>query len=280
MGVGFLDAATDAWAIDISKKKDRGKINASMNIGSSASGSIGGPILVIIGVSFGYNISFIIAGLIILSFSLIPIFVKYDPKKIDKLEIWPLVKEEFSKKSTRYTTIYFFISVLNPALLLTLVVLYAKTVLLWDDTFIALVGIILLIGGTIPGSILGGVLSDKFGRKSTLYIFLTASIIFSISLIFTTDTYIIIPLVGMLYLSWSATTAANWAMVMDIINPKIGASEHEIICSIVNFGDIVISAAAGTLVILMGFQNIFLLAAIIVIPALITLYPIKSSKIK
>ena len=84
----------------------------------------------------------------------------------------------------------------------------------------------------------------------------------------------------MLYLSWSATTAANWAMIMDIINPKIGASEHEIICSIVNLGDTVISAAAGTLIILIGFQNIFLLAAILVIPAIITLYPIKSSKIK
>ena len=280
MGIGFLDAAADAWAIDISTKKDRGKINASMNIGSSISGSIGGPILVIIGVTFGYHISFIIAGLIIMFLTIVPLFVKYTPKKIDKLEIWPLIKEEFSKKSTRLTTLYFFISVLNPALLLTLIVIYAKTVLLWDDMFIALVGIILLVGGTIPGSILGGVLSDKFGRKITLYIFLITGMIFSVTLIFTTDMYILIPIVGALYLSWNATTAANWAMIMDIINPKIGASEHEIICSIVNFGDIVISAAAGTLVILIGFHNIFLLSAIIVIPAIIALYPIKSSKIK
>jgi PAT family beta-lactamase induction signal transducer AmpG len=280
LGVGFLDAGADAWAIDISTKDDRGKINASMNIGSSASGSIGGPILVIIGVSFGYNISFLITGLIILFFTLFPLLVEYKPRKIDKLEIWPLIKEEFSKKSTRYTTLYFLFSVLSPALLLTIIVLYAKTVLIWDDTFIALVSIILLFGGTIPGSLLGGFLADKFGRKSTLYIFLILSIIFSISLIFTTNMYILIPLVGMLYLSWNATTAANWAMVMDIINPKIGASEHEVICSIVNFGDTVISAVAGTLVVLIGFQNIFLLAAIILIPAIITLYPIKSSKIK
>jgi MFS family permease len=241
-GIGFLDAATDAWAIDITTKKDRGKINASMNIGASVSGSIGGPVLIIIGITFGYNIAFIITGLILLFLAIIPLTVKYVDRKIEKLDIWPLIKEEFSKKSTKLTTLYFLISVLNPALLLTLIVLYAKTVLLWEDTFIALVGIILLIGGTIPGSIIGGFMADKFGRKSTLYIFLIASMIFSVALIFTTDMYILIPIVGMLYFSWNATTAANWAMVMDIINPKIGASEHEIICSIVNFGDIVISA--------------------------------------
>ena len=199
MGVGFLDAGADAWAIDISTKNDRGKINASMNIGSAASGSIGGPILIIIGVNFGYNISFFIAGLIILFFTLIPMLVEYKPRKIDKLEIWPLIKEEFRKKSTRYTTLYFFISVLSPALLLTIIVIYAKTVLLWDDTFIALVGIILLFGGTIPGSLIGGFFADKFGRKKTLYIFLILSIFFSISLMFTTDTYILITLVGILY---------------------------------------------------------------------------------
>jgi len=33
--VVFIYAATDKYAIDISKKEDRGKINASMNIGSS-----------------------------------------------------------------------------------------------------------------------------------------------------------------------------------------------------------------------------------------------------
>ena len=48
-----------------------------------------------------------------------------------------------------------------------------KTVLLWEDTFIALTGIVSLIGGTIPGAIIGGGMADKFGRKVTLYIFLS-----------------------------------------------------------------------------------------------------------
>jgi len=41
VGVGFLDSATDAWAIDTTNKKDRGKINGSMNIGKWAGQFIG-----------------------------------------------------------------------------------------------------------------------------------------------------------------------------------------------------------------------------------------------
>ncbi len=127
-----------------------------------------------------------------------------------------------------------------------------------------------------------GTIADKFGRKTTLFIFLTLIMISSLSLMFIpkVDTFLIIPLIGMLYFSWSGETAATWALVMDIINPKIGASEHQIICSIVNFGDTVISAAAGAMVVFMGFQNVFLLSAIIVIPAIITLYHVKGEKIK
>ena len=143
-------------------------------------------------------------------------------------------------------------------------------------------GVILFVIGTLPGSIIGGILADKLGRKKALYLFLFLIMIFSASLIIipNLNIYLIVVLVGMLYFAESGETAATWAMVMDIINPKIGASEHEIICSIVNFGDTIISAAAGSLVILIGFNNVFLLMAIIVIPALLTLYRINSDKIK
>jgi MFS family permease len=281
-GIGFLDAGADAWAIDITTKDDRGKINASMNIGKSVSGAIGGPVLVIIGITFGYNIAFILTGLVIMSLAIIPLIVKYVDREIEKIEIWPLIKEEFSKKSTKLTTLYFFIAVLNPSLLLTLLVIFAKTVLFWDDIFIALTGIISLIGGIIPGSIIGGMMADKLGRKSTLYIFLTLILIFSTIPMFLINFEVSIVLIWLIIInfSWSAMTAANWALVMDIINPKIGAVQHEIMCSIANFGDMSISAAAGILFILLGFQNLFLLSAIIVIPAIITLYPMKSDKIK
>jgi hypothetical protein len=65
--------------------------------------------------------------------------------------------------------------------------------------------------------------------------------------------------------------AANWAMIMDIINPKISAVQHEIICSIVNFGAIIIGSATGTIIVLFGFSTSFVFSAMIIIIALLVL---------
>lgn len=280
IGIGFLDSATDAWAIDTTEKEERGKINGSMNIGKWSGQFLGALLIISIGVSFGYNISFLITGLIILMLAIIPLSVKYEDRKIGKLNIWPLIKQEFGKKITRLTTLYFFIVVLHPSLYFTLLVIYLKTVLNFDDTFIGLIFAFWLVA-VIPGSIVGGVLADKYGRKLPLYIFLIFLMIFSVTPIIISDVYIIILNFTILMFFANGVIAANWAMIMDIINPKISASEHEVICSIVNFGTIIIASATGTLIVLFGFNNLFLLSAFIIIIALVVLYRIKNiDKIK
>ena len=275
VGIGFLDSATDAWAIDISTKKDRGKINGSMNIGKWAGQFLGALFIISIGVGFGYNISFLITGLIILMLAIIPLSVQYEDRKIGKLNIWPLIKQEFSKNITRLTTLYFFIIVLHPSLYFTMLVIYLKTVLNFDDTFIGFIFAFWLVA-VIPGSIVGGILADKYGRKLPLYIFLIFLMIFSVTPIIISDIYIIILNFTILMFFANGVIAANWAMIMDIINPKIGAAEHEVICSIVNFGTIIIGSATGTLIVLFGFNNLFLLSALIIIIALAVLYKIKN----
>jgi len=274
VGIGFLDSATDAWAIDISTKKDRGKINGSMNIGKWAGQFIGALFIISIGVGFGYNISFLITGLIILMLAVIPLSVQYEDRKIGKLNIWPLIKQEFSKSITRLTTLYFFIIVLSISMYFTMLVIYLKTELNFDDTFIGMIFAFWLVA-VIPGSIVGGVLADKYGRKLPLYIFLIFLMIFAVTPIIISDVYIIILNFTILLFFANGAIAVNWAMIMDIINPKISASEHEVICSIVNFGTIIISSATGTLIVVLGFNNLFLLSALIILISLIVLYMIK-----
>jgi MFS family permease len=80
--------------------------------------------------------------------------------------------------------------------------------------------------------------------------------------------------------AWSAAIPINWAIAMDITNPKIGASELSIIYSISNLGDVGAGAVAGTLVVIMGFQNVFLLSGILLIPAIITLHMLNLNNIK
>ena len=206
--------------------------------------------------------------------------VKYEDRKIGKLNIWPLIKQEFRKRTTKLTTLYFFTIVLHPSLYFTLILIYLKTVLNFDDTFIALIYAFWLVA-VIPGSIIGGILADKYGRKLPLYIFLISLMIFSVTPIVISNVYIILLNFTILLFFSNGVIAANWAMIMDIINPKIGATEHEIICSIVNFGSIIIGSATGALIVLLGFNNLFLLSAIIIVVAMIILYNIKNiDKIK
>ena len=280
IGIGFLDSATDAWAIDTTKKEERGKINGSMNIGKWTGQYLGALLLILIGVNYGYNVSFMITGLVIIMLAFIPLAVKYEDRKIGKLNIWPLIKQEFRKRTTKLTTLYFFTIVLHPSLYFTLLVIYLKTVLNFDDTFIGLIYAFWLIA-VIPGSIVGGILADKYGRKLPLYIFLISLMIFSVTPIFISNVNILLINFTILMFFSNGVIAANWAIIMDIINPKIGAAEHEIICSTVNLGSIITGSATGALIVLLGFHNLFLLSAFIIIVAMIILYKIRNiEKIK
>jgi len=274
VGIGFLDSATDAWAIDISRKEERGKINCSMNIGKWVGQYIGALIIISIAVSFGYSISFMVSGLVILVLVLVPLSVKYEDRKIDRLRIWSIIRQEFKKLTTSLTTLYFFVIVLQHALFFSLLVIYLKVVLDLNDTYIGIIFALWLVV-VIPGSIVGGILSDKYGRKRPLYFFLIFVIIASIPPIFLSDFLHLIISFSVILFFINAIISSNWAMIMDIINPKISAFQHEIICSIVNFGSIIIGSASGTLFVILGGKNLFVLVALLTLISLLILYTIK-----
>ena len=75
-GIGFLDVSADAWAIEISHVKERGKLNGVMAASLFAGMAIGTSIIALIEQSIGYNIAFLAAGLLILPIILFPLFIK------------------------------------------------------------------------------------------------------------------------------------------------------------------------------------------------------------
>lgn len=270
IGIGFMDASADAWAIEITKKEERGKINASMNSGKEISNALLSPIIIIIAITFGYHISYFLMGLMISIITFLPLIVKETEIERKKEKLWFLMKNEFKKKSTIFTTIYIFLVNIHPGIIVALIVIYGKTVLNLDNFTIAIISALMLLS-IVPGAYVGGFLADKYGRKNTSLLFLIIILFTTLGFILTTNLIPTIILLAILDFAWSGMFSSNASLIMDITNHRIGASELSLISSIANVANVIPSAIAGTLVVLIGFHNIFILASLLVLPPIFIL---------
>ena len=277
-GIVLLDVAADAWAIQVTKVHEHGKINAAM-FGSLFGGwAIGNVVLSFFAHNFGYHTAFIVAGFIILLTVILPILVKEDIIVKKRPKIGKLLVSEFKKKNTIIISLFGFFHAMNFGILLFIIPEYMMNFLKLDITQIGLITSLYPIGVVI-GAVTGGFMADSWGRKKILYIFSFGAIIFS-TLLITAKTWqvlaIIYPIIG--FLQGGSGFSAMMALFMDITNPKIGGTQYSILTSIMNFGDYSIAIVSGSLLIILGYQRFFLYAAWIVGPALLILYFVKEAK--
>ena len=276
-GVGFLDVSSDALAIEISEEHERGKINGSMYAGQNIGMAFGAIFLPFIGKIFGYPIVFISAGLIVLLIILFPLLVK-ETKRIKKQEkMGSLLLSEFKKKLSIQVAVFAVLVTISSGMLLFLATLYMNINLQID---IALIGFITMIFtlAMAAGSIIGGALADKLGRKSALYILIWASMIFTALLIFTNTWENFVILYGIVGFLQGGYHAAFLAMYMDVTNPKVGATQFSIFTGLGNLGAIGAGAISGTLFVMLGINRVFLYSAWAFGPALLILHFIRLKK--
>jgi len=278
IGIVLLDVAADAWAIQVTKYHERGKINAAM-FGSLFGGmAIGNVTFSYIAQNFGYKMSFIIGGLIILLTVIITLAVKEEIIVKKRPKMGRLLVSEFKKKNTIIISIFAFVSAMNFGILLFIIPEYMMNFLNLELTQIGLITSLFPIG-VVLGATTGGIMADMWGRRKTLAIFLFGAIIFS-SLLITVNSWqmlaIIYPIIG--FLQGGSSFSALMALFMDITNPKIGGTQYSILTSITNFGDYSIAIVSGSLLMVLGYQRFFLYAAWIIGPALLILYYIKEIK--
>ena len=275
IGIVLLDVTADAWAIQVTKIHERGKINAAM-FGTMFGGMAVGIILLSnIAKYYSYNMTFIVVGFIILLTVILPSIIKEDIIVKKRVKIRKSLVQEFKKKNTIIISIFGFLAAMNFGILLFIIPEYMMNVLKLD---VAQIGIItsLFPIGVVIGAITGGVIADTWGRKKTLAIFLIGSMICS-PLLITANTWLILaiiyPIIG--FLQGGSTFSALMALFMDITNPKIGGTQFSILTSIANLGDYSIAIVSGSLLMILGYQRFFLYAAWIVGPALLVLYLVK-----
>ena len=80
-GIAFLDVSADAWAIELTGEKERGKINAAMFGGLFIGMAVTSIVIGSIAETYGYSFSFIVAAVFILLIIIFPLMVrkKRDP---------------------------------------------------------------------------------------------------------------------------------------------------------------------------------------------------------
>ena len=276
-GIGFLDVSTDAWAIEISQQKERGKLNGVMAACLFVGMAIGTSIIALIAQSLGYSIAFLAAGLLILPIILFPLFIG-EIKKVKKhKKVALLLISEFKKKTTQLMAIFLSIVVISGGIIQFAVPIYMKINLQLDIGQIGLISTVFILAKVI-GSLVCGTTSDKWGRKTAIYLILGLSVFFSSSLIFANNWQILALLYGTIGFLSGGLLSVLMATCMDITNPKIGATQFSFLMSLANAGELSGGAISGTMISLLGFGRVFLYSAWVFGPALIIFYLIKFKK--
>ena len=278
LGIVFLDVSCDGWAIQISQENERGKINGAMTSGLFAGMTVGTSVIASIAGIYGYGLCFFAGGIIILATIILPLVIR-EEKLLKRAEkIVSILKEEFKKRSTQLIALYSSVQGIGFGLLIFVIPLYLKTILQMNVGQIGLVMSIYPIALVI-GSLLGGALADKWGRKRVLYIFICISIVFSAALIYANTWQMVAIIYGIIgFLQGGGLFAAGGALFMDSCNRKIGATQYSIYASITNFGEFGMGTISGSLVTMLGFSRIFLYSAWSLGPALLILYFIRPKK--
>jgi PAT family beta-lactamase induction signal transducer AmpG len=274
VGVSFLDVSADALAIQISKEEERGKISGAMYAGlffGSASSAI---LLSFIASNYGYNTAFIVSGIFILLVIVFPLFVKEIKIVKRHQKIGPLLVGEFKKRNTQLMAVLAPISSISGGIMYFIAPLYMKDIL---NLSLTQTGILASLFPTMMGvgSVIGGVITDKLGRKFALYLFFGGSIIIFASLTFGTEWLIFTFIYGLVGVMIGGYHSATCAYVMDITNPKIAATEYSVITSLFNVGEWAGGSFGGSLVAAIGYSRLYLYSGWFFGPAIIIIYLLK-----
>jgi MFS family permease len=277
LGVVFLDVSADAWAIEISKPRERGKINASMFGGLFLGTAIATVLFGSIVHNIGFYFMFPVAGLITLLIIIYPLLVKEKIVLIQKRKIGKILVKEFKKKSVQIVSLFSPISTISFGLLTVVVPIYLN---IEYGKNLGEIGLYATVGplGTFIGAVVGGILADSWGRKKSLYAFFIVNIFIAIAFIFTNTWEMVVILYALVGFVHGGAYSAYGALLMDFTNPRVGATQYSIYTSLGNMGEMSGGAISGTLISTIGFAKIFLYSAWLYGPTMLALYLIRYKK--
>lgn len=226
-GVGFLDVSADAWAIDISKEKERGKVNGAMFAGQNVGVACGAILLPFISKSVGYQAVFSVSALLVLLIIFFPMIIKDIKIVKTSQKVGRTLVKEFKKKTTLQIAFLGFLLALPIGLLILVAPIYMNINLQLDVTQIGLITMIFTLFVAL-GSIVGGVFNDKWGRKKSLSLLIVLGIVFSSMLVFSNNWQNFVLVFSVIGFFQGGISSSFMAMAMDVTNPRVGATQFSL----------------------------------------------------
>ncbi len=273
-GIVFLDVSADAWAIETTQVFERGKINAAMFGGLFLGMAITTAVIGQIAEIVSYPVALFVAGGIVLAIIVFPLSIKESSVVRRRQKIRKLLVKEFRKRPTQLVAALSGVSAISFGILSVGIPLFLKTVF---DLGIGQIGLVMTIGplSTVFGNVAGGFITDKWGRRNTMSVFFTFNIVFAAALVFAADWMLLFVLWGVIGFLHGGHYAVLGAVMMDVTNPKIGASQYSLLAGFANFGEMSGTTVTGSLIATLGFARVFLYAGWLYGPALLILYVLR-----
>jgi PAT family beta-lactamase induction signal transducer AmpG len=272
-GIGILDVSADAWAIETAREEDRGKINGFMFAGIFIGLAFGSYVLIQIGEQYGYNNLFFLSGLIVLLTIIFPLSVKEVKKVIKKRrKVGLTLVSEFKRKAVQVISVFAPVSAISGGIIILIAPLYLLNVLNLEETQVGMLVIVFPIAN-IFGCIIWGAIADKLSRKKTLYIVLLGNLVFTALLVFADTWQSFALLYGIIGFFFGGYYAVSCALIMDVTNPLVAASQFSILTALFNLGELGVGhGVAGIMLESLGYEKVFLYSAVFYGLAILILY--------
>jgi MFS family permease len=270
IGLIFLDTSKSAWLIDISEKKELGKINGIMFSFQFFIMALISLLLSILSNVIHYTAAFILSGICILFISIIPHF--FDETIIKKtISQKTLFLDLLKEQKTRTISFFAFISSITGGIIILTIPLYVKDVYQFDIGQIGLLSVLFLLSRA-SGSLLSGIMADRYERKISIFLFILISIVlypFFTILNSWECIYFLYCIIGFFL---GGIQSIMSTIFMDDSKNLISATNYSMYASFFNVGRLSGEIVSGFFIISIGFSKVFLLCSWFLGVSLIILY--------
>ena len=270
-GMVIFDVAVDALAIEVSTPEERGKISGSMLSGQHTGKAFGSLFLAVVAQLLGYHYSFFFAGILVLVILPLALFFREPLHRHAATHITDVLLKEFMKKKTQFVSFFALVSQISYGLLIVVAPLYLRVTLQLDLAHIGIIIAFFQVASAV-GSLAGGALADKIGRKIVTFTCLGVSLLVIPFFIVTVRWEIVAILYGMTGFLNACFFTVILALFMDITNPRVGATQFSILASLSNGGMILGNTLSGSLIAILGFCRVFLFVAWFLGPPILLAY--------